>query len=232
MGGEKVVGYIRVSTAEQANQGVSLDAQAERINAYCLLHGLELTELVREEGVSGAVPLTDRPGGGALVRALVRHKAQHVVALKLDRLFRDAADALNQSKAWDKAGVALHLIDVGGQTINTRTAMGRMFLTMMAGFAELERNLIAERTTAALQHKKDKRQAYAPTPFGFDRVGEALVQNGEEQATIAKVKAARAGGKPLGVIAADLNAEGVPTKRGGRWHASTIKYILENDLYG
>lgn len=231
MVGENVVGYVRVSTAEQAAEGVSLDAQAERIKAYCAMAGLQLVALVREEGVSGTVPLTDRKGGGELVREMVRNKARHVVALKLDRLFRDAADALNQTKAWDKAEVALHLIDVGGQTINTSTAMGRMFLTMMAGFAELERNLIAERTTAALAHKKAKRMVYAPTPLGFDRVGEELVINGEERAIVLRIKTARAEGKALNAIAAELNADGVPTKRGGKWFASTVRYIERNGIY-
>ena len=68
-----------------------------------------------------------------------------VVAAKLDRLFRDAADCLNMSRRWDDAEVGLHLIDMG---IDTRSAMGRAFLTMAAGFAELERNLIGERTKA------------------------------------------------------------------------------------
>lgn len=230
--GEKVVGYVRVSTAEQASEGVSLDAQSERIRAYCTLAGLELVALVREEGVSGTVPLAERKGGEELVREMVRCKARHVVALKLDRLFRDAADALTVTRQWDKTGVSLHLIDVGGQTINTASAMGRMFLTMMAGFAELERNLIAERTTAALAHKKAHRQVYAPTPIGFDRVGETLVRNGEEQAIVARIIAARGEGRALNAIAAELNAEGVPTKRGGRWHASTVRYIERNGLYG
>lgn len=84
------------------------------------------------------------------------------MALKLDRLFRDAEDALHQTKAWDKAGIALHLVDMGGQTLNTATAMGRFFLNMMAGFAELERNLIAERTATALAHKKTHRGSLQP----------------------------------------------------------------------
>lgn len=70
-----------------------------------------------------------------------------MVALKLDRRFRDAADALVQTRVWDRAGIALHVVDMGGQSLNTASSMGRMFLTMTAAFAELERNLISERTT-------------------------------------------------------------------------------------
>lgn len=72
----------------------------------------------------------------------------------LDRLFRDAEDALRQTKAWDKAGIVLHLMDMGGTSINTASAMGRMLLTLMAGCAELDRILVAERTASVLAHKK------------------------------------------------------------------------------
>ena len=195
------------------------------------MQGLDLVDVVREEGVSATVPLADRPGGGRVLELVALHKAPNVITLKLDRLFRDAADALLQTRAWDKAGVALHLIDVGGATINTQAAMGRMFLTMMAGFAELERNLIAERTAQALAFKKAHGEAYSPTPYGYDREGNRLVLNGAEADVVRKLKAWRRRGDSLHRIAARLNDQGVPDKRGGRWYASTVRYLLANDLH-
>lgn len=118
----KAVGYIRVSTDEQARGGVSLKAQEEKLRAYCTLAGLELIRVIREEGVSGAKPLAARPGGNELISEVAWKRVQHVVALKLDRLFRDPEDSLRQTRAWDKAGVALHLVDMGGQTLNTASA--------------------------------------------------------------------------------------------------------------
>lgn len=228
---EKAVCYLRVSTEEQARGGVSLEAQEERLKAYCSMTGLEIIEVIREEGISGAKPLASRPGGERLLKLIASKKVKHVVALKLDRLFRDAEDALHQTRAWDKAGIALHLVDMGGQTLNTATAMGRFFLNMMAAFAELERNLIAERTATALAHKKAHKKAYAPTPFGFERVGDTLQEKPEEQEIIAQIFAWREAGWSLRKIAEELNKRGVPTKQGGQWHASTVKYILENSLY-
>src|ERR1035438_6967447 len=142
--------YLRVSTIEQL-KGVSLDAQEERLRAYCLMTGLEVGpgDVFREEGVSASIPLHKRPCGARLLER-VTEGATHVVALKLDRLFRDAEDALRQTKAWDRAGVVLHLIDMGGASLSNASAMGRMLLTTMAGFAELERNLVSERTTTSL----------------------------------------------------------------------------------
>jgi DNA invertase Pin-like site-specific DNA recombinase len=223
--------YIRVSTEEQVRGGVSLAAQEEKLMAYCALAGLEPLAVIREEGVSGGKPLAARPGGGELLALVGARKAKHVVALKLDRVFRDAADALNQTRAWDKAGVALHLVDMGGQTLNTASAMGRFFLNIMAGFAELERNLIAERTGTAMAHKKAHREAYAPTPYGYDRKGNALKQNPGELEIVAQMRQWRAAGWTLGAIARELTRRGVPTKRGGAWYPGTVKYLLENNLY-
>ena len=228
---KKAVCYIRVSTEEQARGGVSLAAQEEKLLAYCKLNNLEPVTLIREEGVSGAKSLAARSGGEELLHLLTDKQACHVVALKLDRLFRDAADALNQSKAWDKAGVALHLVDMGGQALNTASAMGRFFLNVMAGFAELERNLIAERTELALAHKKAHLIVYAPTPYGYNREGGTLQENAKELKAVAQIREWRTAGWSLGKIARELTKRGVPTKKGGAWYPGTVKYLLDNNLY-
>ncbi|MDP6526915.1 MAG: recombinase family protein [Kiritimatiellia bacterium] len=225
------IGYIRVSTDQQAEEGVSLDAQRERLEAYAKMQDLDLVEIIEDAGISGTVPLADRDGGAALIAALVDHQAPHVVALKLDRLFRDAADALNQTRQWDKDKIALHLIDVGGQSINTSSAMGRMFLTMMAGFAELERNLISERTAAALRHKKQKGEVYSALPLGYEDQDGQLVPIDEEMVIVSEIRAMRQDGLSLHKIANDLNGRGIVGKRGGRFYASTIRAILGNDLH-
>jgi DNA invertase Pin-like site-specific DNA recombinase len=227
----QAVCYIRVSTEEQVRGGVSLAAQEEKLMAYCQLSGLEPVAVIREEGVSGAKPLADRPGGEELLHLVAKKGAHHVVAMKLDRLFRDAADALNQTKAWDRGGVALHLVDMGGQALNTASAMGRFFLNVMAGFAELERNLIAERTEMALAHKKAHLEVYAPTPYGFNREGNILTENPQELKAVAQIREWRDGGWSLGKIARELTRRRIPTKQGGAWYPGTVKYLLENNIY-
>jgi DNA invertase Pin-like site-specific DNA recombinase len=222
----RAVVYARVSTEEQVSHGVSLDLQEERLVAYCKAHGLEVAAIIREEGVSASKPLASRPGGQKLTRLFDRREANHVVALKLDRLFRDAADALTQSRAWDRAGVALHLVDMGGSSLNTASAVGRLFLTMTAAFAELERNLISERTSAALQFKKRSRQVYTLVPYGFHLDGRNLVDAPAELAVVRRMRKWRAGGWSYWRIAAELNRRGTPTKLGARWHPSTVRYML------
>jgi DNA invertase Pin-like site-specific DNA recombinase len=223
--------YIRVSTEEQSKHGISLDVQLDRVLAYCQAAGLSVASVFREEGVSGAKPLSQRPAGSQLLRAIDRSQANHVVSLKLDRLFRDCEDALRQTRDWDRSGIALHLVDMGGQSMNTASAMGRMMLTMMAGFAELERNLIAERTTTAMRHLKTRKQVYCPTPYGFDRLDDKLIPKADEQAVVAEIIAMRSTGSTLVDIAANLNARGIRTKRRGSWTATTVRRILMNDLH-
>ena len=107
-----VYGYCRVSTARQASEGESLDVQRRQIEGYAHMHGLTLRRVVVEEGVSGSIPVHERPGGGALFVKV--KKGDVVIAPKLDRLFRSALDALQVVEDLRKRGVSLHLLDLGG----------------------------------------------------------------------------------------------------------------------
>jgi DNA invertase Pin-like site-specific DNA recombinase len=227
----QALGYIRVSTEEQTKTGVSLAAQAERLRSYCAAAGLTLVEVIRDEGVSASKPLSSRPGGAALLRAVARRQVRHVVVVTLDRAFRNTIDCLTTVQAWDRANVALHLVDHGGQSITTTSAVGRMFLTMLAGFAEMERRLTAERVAAALRHKKAQGQVYGPTPYGFDRHGDVLIPNTAEQKIIWQMRRWRQAGRSLAWIADTLTRRGIPAKRRGRWNPYGVSYILKNALH-
>lgn len=220
--------YLRVSTADQAEHGVSLDAQKERLTAYAIANGLTVAGILRESAISGTIPLADRPEGEKLTQMVSSGQVRHVIALKLDRLFRSAVDALSTTAEWDKQGIALHLVDMGGQSLNTGSAMGRMMLTMMAGFAQFERDLTAERTTSALAHKKANSQAYSPTPYGKDRDGERLTDNTQEQSIIRQMRELRENGSSLRGIAEHLNGNGIESKQGKQWYASSVGYILNH----
>ncbi len=223
--------YLRVSTQEQAIHGVSLEAQNERLQAYCVLQELEIVKVLREEGVSASKPLEARPQGKEMIGLLARKGVGHIVAMKLDRLFRNAEDALYHTRHWDNQGLTLHLVDMGGQSLNTSSAMGRMMLTMMAAFAEFERNLISERTVAAMQHKKKHLQHYAQVPYGFEAQDSMLVQSHAEQGVIVEMRAWRSKGLTFRAIANRLNRDRIPTKNGGTWHAATVRQILANEIH-
>lgn len=216
-----VYGYIRVSTQEQVDSGLSLSAQRQKITDFCKYKNFNLLEIIEDANVSASIPLADRDGGSRLIASATTA----VVAVRLDRLFRDAHDCLGVTKAWNKRGVALHLLDLG---VDTSSAMGRAFLTNAATYAELERNLISERTREALSQIKERGGDLGAAPLGFryekDDDGTAkLVESEEESASISRCKALRAQGLTLRQVAERLNAEGIPTKRGGKWHASTVR---------
>jgi DNA invertase Pin-like site-specific DNA recombinase len=219
----KAVAYIRVSTGKQ---DLSLEAQEERVKAYCTAFGLELVDVIRERAVTGKVKLDKRPEGSRIAK-LTAAGVCHIVSLKLDRLFRNAVDALNHTEEWEKAGISLHLVDMGGQSINTGTSIGKMLLTMLAGFAEFERNMIAERTTAALNFKKRSGRVYNHVPYGFLAEDGNLIADAAEQAVIARMRDLRGQGISYNEIANALNADSVATKQGGVWRSQTVKNILE-----
>jgi DNA invertase Pin-like site-specific DNA recombinase len=230
-----VVGYCRVSTDGQADDGQSLDAQQAAISAYCIMRNLSLEDLIVDPGVSAGKPLAARSGGQRLLKLIQEHRVGGVVALKLDRLFRSAVDALTTVAAWDKAGIALHLLDLGGASVDTSSAIGRMFLTMTSGFAELERNLARERTAMALQRKVEKHERVGRVPYGY-RICEDGVHvepDVDEQRLLARLQAMQEEGLPLRRIVTVLNAEAVPApsarcggRQGVRWHLSTVHRLL------
>jgi DNA invertase Pin-like site-specific DNA recombinase len=226
----QAVAYIRVSTEEQSQEGVSLEAQEKSLRAYCTMRGLELTEVVCDAGVSGGKPFATRQGGLMLLQTLRKTKEpQAVVAWKLDRLFRDCADCLTVIRQWDKQGVALHLVDMGGQAVDTSSAMGRFFLTVMAGAAELERNQVRERTSMAMQHKAHKGEYIGgKLPYGqtLEDDGVHLVEVDEEQNVIHKVMKLQDQGFSLRSIAKELERVSIRPREGTTWHPQQIKRML------
>ncbi len=161
-----VYGYCRVSTARQANEGESLEVQRRQIKGYADMHGLALDGIVIEEGVSGSVPVVERPAAGPLFAKL--SKGDVVVAPKLDRLFRSALDALQVVAELKARGVALHLLDLGGDI--SGNGLSKLFLTIAAAFAEAERDRIRERIGQVKADQKARgRYLGGKVPFGFRR---------------------------------------------------------------
>jgi DNA invertase Pin-like site-specific DNA recombinase len=161
-----VYGYCRVSTVRQANEGESLDVQRRQIEGYAHMHGLTLRGVTIEEGVSGSVPVHERPKGGPLFAKL--RKGDVVIAPKLDRLFRSALDALQVVEDLRKRGVSLHLLDLGGDI--SGNGLSKLFLTIAAAFAEAERDRIRERIGQVKADQKARgRYLGGIVPFGYRR---------------------------------------------------------------
>src|SRR5215510_5677710 len=202
--------YLRVSTQEQAREGISLPVQEAKLRAYCDLRGLQVVEVVTDAGVSGGKPMHSRTGGQRILDLVKRSAVAHVVTYKLDRLFRDCADCLTVTAAWDKKAIALHLVDLGGQTLDTSSAMGRFFLTVMAGAAELERNLIREHTREAMGYVKSQgHKTGGDVPYGFTVAadGKTLVAHEQEQAMLQAIRTARQRGYSQHQVVVELTLQ-------------------------
>ena len=229
------IGYARVSLEEQRLHGMSLPDQEEKIRAYALTRDLAVDRIITED-VSGGKFLQERAGGQELLGVVRKKEVGHVISCKLDRIFRDTVDALTLARKWNKQGVALHLIDMGGASVDTSTAAGEFLFTTLAGAANFERNRISERTREALQYRKKHRLVYCRyAPYGWRKEAKRLVAVPAEQKVIAQISAWRSEDKPLPYwrIAERLNAQGTPTKNGGkRWYMSTVKYVLERNIAG
>lgn len=221
-------GYIRVSTEEQVKEGLSIEAQHERLGAYCELRKMELGRVFVDGGVSGSVQLHKRRGGGELLEQVRVGQYDAVVAFKLDRIFRNARDCLAVVDGWNKAKVAFHLVDMGGQAIDTSSAMGRFFLTIMAGVAELERNQVSERIKSIQAYKRTRGEWLGGhAPYGWEVDGKKLVEVPEELAVVERVQELRGLGASIRQIASVLEKEGVRTRRGRPMHFKQVQRILK-----
>ena len=196
-----VYAYTRVSSVEQI-EGTSLSDQAERITAQCVALKLPTPSVVADAGVSGSIPLADRPGGSEMMDRVQR--GDTIIALKLDRMFRDATDALTTAKALQARGVSLILLDLSTEPVNG-DGIGKVLFTMMAAFAELERTRIAERTRAGKAAKRAAGGATSQAPFGWDKEGvgkeSKWVRNEKQQQAIGTIKRAADAGMSLRQIA-------------------------------
>ena len=201
-----IYGYCRVSTLKQADEGESLDVQRRQIEGYAHMHGLTLTEVLVEGGVSGSVPVEERPVGGPLFAKLGR--GDIVIAAKLDRLFRSALDALKVVESLKVRGVKLHLLDLGGDIAGN--GISKLFLTIAAAFAEAERDRIRERISQVKADQKARGRYLGGTvPFGYRRGddGELVPQEAEQEA-VREMVVLRAQGRALRAIASEMQAKG------------------------
>jgi site-specific DNA recombinase len=223
----RAVGYVRVSTDEQAREGCSLDNQEARIRAYSDSQEWELVRIYREEGQSGKT--MKRPQLLEMVEDIKAGKVDCVLVYRVDRLTR------KQKDLWHLLEDVFEANGVGFKSViepfDTTTAQGKAFLGMLAVFAQLERDTIAERTKDALAMKIANGENVGAPAYGYRIEDGKLLPIPEEQEILARIRALRSGRKPKTYkeVAELLNREGVSTKRGGgKWHPSTVRMILKN----
>lgn len=221
----KTIAYVRVSTQDQATEGVSLDAQEARIASYCVAMGFDVSEVIRDAGESAKS--LQRPGIARILADVRAGSIERVVVLKLDRLTRSTRDLADVLDLFAKADAALLSV---AENLDTASACGRLVVNMLGVVAQWEREAIAERTATALCHKRQQRTAYGTTPFGYVRVGDALVSEPREHEALQEAMRMDRAGASFREIGARLTAIGVAPHRGKAWHGSSVRAMLRSRI--
>jgi DNA invertase Pin-like site-specific DNA recombinase len=206
----KMIGYVRVSTAEQAGSGAGLAVQEAAIREKAAREGWDLI-IVSDAGISGSVAPDARPALSEALATIARGEADGIIVAKLDRLTRSLVDFAGLMETARKKGWSVVALDLG---VDTSTPAGEMMANVLASFAQFERRLIGQRTREALAVKKAQ-----GVILGRPKTVTAELTS--------RISALRAEGYRLTEIANVLNDENVPTVRGGRcWYASTVRAML------
>jgi site-specific DNA recombinase len=224
----RVIGYLRVSTEQQADGGVSLDAQRARLVACATAMELELVAVIEDAGASAKT--LARPGLQRALAALEAGAADALLVAKLDRLTRSVRDLGELVERYFSSRFSLLSV---ADSIDTRSAAGRLVLNVLTSVAQWEREATGERTRDALAQLRSEGVKLGGEALGWRRTTEAdaegrrLVAGVEaELATVERMLELRAAGLSLRQIAATLHDEGFRTKRGGQWAAETVRKVL------
>lgn len=222
----RVVAYVRVSTEKQADHGVSLDAQRAKVEAYAALYDLDLVTIEVDAGLSAKS--LDRPALARALAMLEAGTADALLVVKLDRLTRSVRDLGELVDRYFASGRS-SLISVS-ESIDTRTAAGRLVLNVLGAVSQWEREAIGERTAAALGHKRANGERVGQVPYGMRLAadGVRLETDPAEARVLELIRSLRAEGLSIRAIAARLDADGIPA-RGGRWHPTTVARLLERE---
>lgn len=230
----RAVGYVRVSLDIQAQEGVSLDAQRLRIQAHCTAMDIRLIEIVTDAGESAKS--LNRPGIQAALKMLKQGKADALIVMKLDRLTRSVKDLgmlcemyFGDSKPWSLLSVS--------DSIDTRSASGKLILNVLASVAQWEREAISDRTKEAMQHMKSQGVYLGAAPYGWQYVEELdkhgrrkLVENPDEQVGIKRICELYETDLYVWQICEQLDAEKIQA-RGPHWHRATVYRVLRRAGY-
>ena len=201
-----VYSYTRVSTTAQAEEGESLGAQQRRVEGYAMQHDLTVDRHFVERGVSGSVPLDERPEGKTLLAIL--KPGDVIITPKLDRMFRSALSALGVLEGLKQQGVSLHMIDLGGDV--TGNGISKLVFTILSAVAEAERDRIRERIADVKRDQKTRgRFLGGSRPFGWQIAADGSLEPLEsERKALLAMRRMQKEGKSLRTIATAMQERG------------------------
>lgn len=224
----RALGYIRVSTTDQAERGYGLDIQRQAILDYCNQHDLHLLDILGDEGQSGSSGLTIRPG---LAEALTRIERQEGSLLVLYRLDRLARDLLLQETVVERLRLrGGSVVSVTEPDVDSNEPTRVLIRQILGALSQYEKTLLKTRMAAGRRLKAARGGYTGGIPrFGYDVEHRNYVPNASEQETVAEIVRLRETGVVLQAIADALNAEDLPAKLGGTWHRGQVRRVLDQN---
>jgi len=232
MSGVRVALYLRVSTEEQAKEGYSLGAQRLTLEDYCEIHDLQIVKVYTDDGYSGTN--TRRPAYREMLSEI--DSWDSILVLKMDRIHRNTRNFIEMMDFLKKKGKSFISKQ---EKLDTDTAMGNFFMTLMQGIAQLESEQIGERTRDGMRQKAEslsesddeKRTMGFTPPFGYRIVDGKLDDDFDEQYVVDLIFQLYANDESMDSICYSLNRQGLLTRKGNPWNKYNLRNILHNPVY-
>lgn len=224
-GGNMKIGYIRNSRITQEN---SVEVQNKLINDFCENNRIKLDKIIVDEGISGSGEKTKmRDGYNSIIEMIHNKEIDTLVVISISRWGRNLGEIYKSVQLMESKGVKFLSIK---ENIDTSTPYGRFTINLLSSLYEMELELIKDRVKDTLKMKKDNGKVYSKTPFGFDRVGDDLVENKKEKRLLNKIVRLKENGLSYGDISKYLTKNRHKTKSGGKWTRENVYSVMKTHL--
>ena len=218
----KNIGYIRNSRLIQEN---SVETQNTLITDFCKNHDIKLDEIIVDEGISGSGDKTDKRDGYNSVMDMINNdEVNTLVVISISRWGRNLGEIYKSVQMMEQKNVKFLSIK---ENIDTSSPYGRFTINLLSSLYEMELELIRERTKDTLKVKKENGKVYSKTPFGYDRVGDDLIENKKEKRLLRKMLRLKENGYSYGNLVKYLTKNRHKTKSGGKWTRENVYSVLK-----
>ena len=217
------IGYLRRSRITEGNN--SIQTQKKMIEDFCETNNLILTQIVVDDGISGSGEKTHkRDGYNSVMKMVEDGEVDNLVVISLSRWGRNLGEIYKSVQLMETKGVKFLSIK---ENIDTSSPYGRFTINLLSSLYEMELELIRDRTKDTLKVKKENGKVYSPTPFGFDRVGNDLIENKKEKRLLRKMLRLKENGNSYGDVSKYLTKNRHKTKSGGKWTRENVYSVLK-----
>jgi len=221
-GGNMKLGYIRNSRITQEN---SVEVQNKLINDFCENNRIKLDKIIIDEGISGSGEKTKlRDGYNSIIEMIHNQEIDTLVVISISRWGRNLGEIYKSVQLMETKGVNFLSIK---ENIDTSTPYGRFTINLLSSLYEMELELIKERVKDTLKVKKENGKVYSPTPFGFNRVEQDLIENPKEKRLLRKMLRLKENGNSYGDISNYLKKNRHKTKSGGKWTRENVYSVMK-----